>query len=299
MEGDQKLKGSATSPPGRESDGVSSFLVGFSQLLKALVFVVLLGWALLNIEFIKEWLSSLSGGELFGFKFERGVIDQATSDLERLANQSASDGSFINKALAQDAILRAARVAPTIVDSRLLWVDDGWKIEKQNNDFNVSIVEILRNLKIHVDKVSSTDEAMNAMRIRPYDVVISNAWRSNDPENRKQPLKMCKVHYFDFPDDRLKDADERTREITLDQFNRDANMHSPAGFSLADIIISSPGDDGTKPDVILFAARTAEVASSLCNYTITNRGDVLLNTIVSILEQRHAAKLSKSQATKK
>jgi len=36
MEDDQKLKGPATSPPGREGDGLSGFLVGFSQLLKAL-----------------------------------------------------------------------------------------------------------------------------------------------------------------------------------------------------------------------------------------------------------------------
>jgi hypothetical protein len=171
------------------------------------------------------------------------------------------------------------------------------------------IVGFLEKLKIAVVPVSSTNQAMNAMRISPFDVVISNAWRPKDPENLKRPLSMCKVYYFDFADNQTADKFidhtevdsyglERARQIALDRFNKEANAHAAAGFDLVETIFSSPGSDKTIPDVILFADATAKVARSLCNYTITNRGDVLLNSIVSILEQRHADRLIKPQVAK-
>ena len=140
--------------------------------------------------------------------------------------------------------------------------------------------------------------------LTPYDVVISNAWRPNDSENLKRSLSRCKVHFFDLPEDDeekrsrfIKQTDidlygkERATELALAEFNRNANEKSEAGFDLAETIFTSPGTDNTRPGFILFAAKTARVARSLCNYTITNSGDVLLNSIVSILEQKHAYRL--------
>jgi hypothetical protein len=72
------------------------------------------------------------------------------------------------------------------------------------------------------------------------------------------------------------------------EFNKEANAHAAAGFDLAETIFTAPGTDRTRPNVILFAAATARVAKSLCDYTITNRGDVLLNAVVSALEKKHA-----------
>ncbi|WP_156944622.1 hypothetical protein [Bradyrhizobium sp. Ec3.3] len=291
----RKHEAHAASAP-RKADGSSNFLTGFSQLLKALALVVLIGWALHDRDFVEDWLFSLSGGELFGFKFQRETIDQATNDLQRLAK--SSEDSFDEK-LAQVAIVRASRVAPAIVESRILWVDDGWSKSKPNNPFNNTIVGILEKLKISVVTASSTKEATDAMQITPFDIIISNVWRPADTENLKRPLSMCKVHYFDFPNSEeankfIKPVDvvlsgyERAREIALTEFNKEANAHAAAGFVLAESIFAAPSTDRIRPNVILFAAATARVARSLCDYTITNRGDVLLNAVVSALEKKHA-----------
>jgi hypothetical protein len=117
MEGDQRLEGHVTSTPSKESDGISNFLAGFSQLLKALVFVILICWALHDREFVEDWLSSLTGGELFGVKFEREAIDQATSELQKLANLHNKPEDSLDERLARKALVRAARVAPAIVGS--------------------------------------------------------------------------------------------------------------------------------------------------------------------------------------
>jgi hypothetical protein len=126
--------------------------------------------------------------------------------------------------------------------------------------------------------VSSTDQALSAMRLSPFDIVISNVWRPDDPDNLKRPLLSCKIHYFDFPDEAQAEKEisktdvatyglERSRIIALDQFNKEVNTNSPAGFSLAETIFSSPGNNKTKPDVVLFAAATARVARvvSVCD----------------------------------
>jgi hypothetical protein len=137
------------------------------------------------------------------------------------------------------------------------------------------------------------------MQVSPFDVIITNVWRPADPQNKARKLDICRVHYFDFPSPKLEmDAmnaqeitqygKERARELALDRFNVDENLHSAAGFGMAETILSSPGTDKSRPQIIFFSADNARVARPMCGYRITNRADVLLNSVVSILEQRNS-----------
>jgi len=204
--------------------------------------------------------------------------------------QPNQDGYCLDKALANDAIIRASRVAPAIVDGRILWVDD----KPQNNE---RIKNILERMGIQVVLKNSTQDALNALKIAPYDVVITNVWRPNDPDHLKNELTVCRVHYFDFPrgldtkkyfsdEEQAKDA-EQARQLALDHFNVDANKKSASGYDLANTIITLWGNEDQTPPIIFYTAEHD------CGYRITNRGDVLLNSIVSILEQRHANRLAK------
>jgi hypothetical protein len=224
----------ATRSPTEGAGDVPNWLTGTSQFLKALALLALIGWVIYDKDFVKDWLYSLSGGELFGFKFEREAIDQATRDLEKLA----AAGTDFDKLVGDKALTRAIRVAPAIVDSRILWADDGWSVPKPKySAFNEQISAFLKRLRIAVDPVSSTDAAMKAMQISPYDIVISNVSRKGDPENQKEPLKLCRVHYFKLPHDQgttptraAKNGVDGDLGTSLDEFNKKANEKSAAGF---------------------------------------------------------------------
>ena len=43
---------------------------------------------------------------------------------------------------------------------------------------------------------------------------------------------------------------QRSHELALKRFNRYTNAHSAAGFGMADIILSAPGIDYTKPQIV-------------------------------------------------
>jgi hypothetical protein len=94
-----------------------------------------------------------------------------------------------------------------------------------------------------------------------------------------------------FLDEEVAKDRDQARVLALARFNADSNLHSAAGFGLADTILADWGNDDSAPQIIFFTAENARVARPLCGYRITNRGDVLLNSIVSILEQRYAKRL--------
>ncbi|WP_051326353.1 response regulator [Glycomyces tenuis] len=56
----------------------------------------------------------------------------------------------------------------------VLWVDD-------HHEWNEPLVRLFRTAGVKVDTVDSTDEAMHAMTIAPYDLVISDMRRDNEP----------------------------------------------------------------------------------------------------------------------
>jgi len=250
-------------------------------------------WIYAHQDFAQQWLWSLSGGEVLGFKFAREVIDRETATLEAAISK---DYGFNNEAV-KSALVRASRQAPAIVNSRVLWVDD-------KPLGNAPISDLLKKLKIIVVNATSTKEALDAMRVSPFDIIVTNVWRPNDKEYAERALTLCSVHYFDFPDEQTaaqsNGADDlrvmtpdTARVQALFRFNQNENQRPPAGFALADIVLSSPGTSESLPDVIFFSAVNAEVARPLCGYTITNRVDVLLNAIVSLLAQRHSDALAR------
>lgn len=264
--------------------------------LKVVLVLLLSIWIFSNRDFVETWLLSVSGGELLGFKFERTAIDDASAQLDsyvRKLSQGPDRGVSVNSQFAEAAIYRAARNAPAIVNSYILWVDN-------DPDSNSEIVDILSNLRIHVTRVTTTDEAFGVLRIRPVDMIITNVWRPKDPETGKRILTVCRVHYFDFPggNDKLVSSfysntekadlgEVKSHELALERFNLYENMHAPAGFGMADSILTDSKSDTSNPPIIFFSSQNAEVARPLCGYTITNRADVLLNTIVTLLEIRH------------
>jgi CheY-like chemotaxis protein len=191
-----------TYPPGPSSpvrplQWLQDLLSAILTLLKVVAIGVALTWAYLHSEFIETWLWGLTSGEVAGLKFQRQVFDEASTALAAYSNQVAScrsaDDSFcLDKALGEDAIQRASRVAPAIVDARILWVDD--KPEQ-----NAPIAKILQKMGMRVETRNWTQDALNALKVGPYDVIITNVWRPKDPDQGKRPLTLCPVHYFDFP----------------------------------------------------------------------------------------------------
>jgi CheY-like chemotaxis protein len=279
------------------------------MLLKIAAVGIVLVWVLLHSQFVETWLWGVSGGEIAGLKFQRAVVDEATAGLEAYlltvtACQPNQDGFCLDKTLGEAAIVRASRVAPAIVGARILWVDD-------KPAGNASLKGILEKMGMHVVSKNWTQEALNALKVSPYDVIITNVWRPKDPDQLQRALTVCHVHYFDFPrgsetewtqknsagEDQAKDPN--ARDAALERFNTFANQHAAAGYALADEVLADAGDDDTAPQIVFFTAEHARVARPFCGYRITNRADVLLNSIVSILEQRYYKRLaSKPWASK-
>jgi CheY-like chemotaxis protein len=255
------------------------------RALKALALFLVIIWVACNHNFVKDWLWTFNRFEGFGIKLEREVKD-ATAKVRLLAVKRAQEnntgaqinnterGFTVNVPFAAAAIRRAALVAPAIVDARILWVDDVTS--------NVQTeIDILRTLRITVVTVQSTADAVAELQRNQYDLVISDVWRPNEKE--RVPLDRCRVRYFEFPDsDIRRKYSEKNDAAALEAFNRDENLRGPHGFGMAEQI------DRLNIDVpiIFYAGRSAQIARSLCGDTITNRADVLLQRIVSLLEER-------------
>lgn len=69
---------------------------------------------------------------------------------------------------------RAERVAPIVQGARVLWVDD-------HPEGNINERAILESLKIRVDEVLTTEQALSNIAQQKYDVVISDMRRGENP----------------------------------------------------------------------------------------------------------------------
>jgi CheY-like chemotaxis protein len=244
----------------------------FASIVKANALAAILAWALIEHKFLQDWLRDLTHAEAFGVKIDRKAIDEATAALQKLAETQRDFG--LDKAIGEEAIRRSARVAPAIVRAKILWVDD----KPTNNELERSI---LRSLRIDITVALSTAEAMRALRRSPYDLIISNVWRPNDPMIQ---LKRCQVHYFDYPDELIRKKYEAPGGAGLTGFNEDQNQHGPAGFGMIEELAPEQGE--MVPRVLFYAGKNAEIVRSLCGDKITNRADILLQSVVSILEEQ-------------
>ena len=263
----------------REDDGNTAehLLASLSSLLKAVAVIVLVLWALWEHRFVKQWLSSVTHLEMFGTTLDRKNIDEATAALEKLAGELAKDpGSQFERSLGEAAIRRSVRVAPAIVNARILWVDDN----KEKHRLNDLISDILTKLNIEVTHATSTEDAMRALRRSPFELIISDIWRGGD---QSVPLERCRVHYFDYPSSELRKKYEMAGS-GLERFNAESNRNGPAGFSMIEQLVADNGE--MTPPVIFFSARNSGIVRSLCGDRITDRADVLLQAIVSALEEQ-------------
>jgi CheY-like chemotaxis protein len=243
------------------------------SLIKVVAATLLVIWVISERNFVRDWVASVSHFEALGTKIDRQIVAEAQAQFDKLAVSQARWG--VSGAIGEAAIARASRIAPAIVGGRVLWVDD----KPGNNQIERGI---LQTLKIEVTLATSTTEALLALRHSRFDVVVSNVWRPNEPRETLRKLEKCPVHYFDFPDAKTRKDYERAGG--LEAFNRYSNEHGPAGFSMIEQLVTE--DQQTSVPVIFYSGRTADIARSMCGEKMTNRADVLLQTIVSNLEER-------------
>jgi len=246
------------------------------RIVQIVALIGFLTWIVVDFAFIKDWLRGLTHAEAFGVKIDRRTVDSATQLLQQL---SAKKPSEFDKAIGDAALRRSIRVAPAIVDANVLWVDD----EPKNNDLPRQFLETLH---VRVTIARSTEEAMRALKRMPFDLIISDVWRPNDP---RVELQRCKIHYFDYPNDQLRKEYEKPGGGGLERFNLDSNSKGPAGFSMAEQI--APKDDDMVPPIIFYAADSAIVVRSLCGVRVINRTDTLLQNVVSLLEEQRWKRL--------
>lgn len=225
-------------PPNNWVRALQDLLSALLTLIKIVGIASVLLWAYFNRDFIKEWLWGVSGVEVVGWKLQHEAMDKATAELTEYSREVAScqpnqDGYCLDKALANDAIIRASRVAPAIVDGRILWVDD----KPQNNR---RIKNILERMGIQVVLRNSTQDALNVLKIAPFAAVITNVWRPNDPDHLKNELTVCRVHYFDFPRGLDTTKYFSDRALWLSRERPPSGGHRPARLDGASVY-ASPG----------------------------------------------------------
>lgn len=108
----------------------------------------------------------MTGLKAFGIEatFVKEQLDRAA---ETVPAGSESDRNQVSR--------RAERIASLLPNSRLLLVND---IPAEM----FQVTRILQELNIHVDVVTSTAEALDALMRQPYDVVISDMRRGEVPD---------------------------------------------------------------------------------------------------------------------
>ncbi len=217
--------------------------------------------------YFENWFGSATHVELPGVKIDRFV--QASERVEAYAGTPNATATGFRLEFARAAIVRAERSAPAIKGAVVLWVDDN----PPNNQLEV---DILSDLGIRFVHALSTKEAMERLERDKYDLVISNVGRDEPPT----PLSTCAVHYFEWQDD----AQRQSFNGNLDAFNARVNSAPPGGFSMMEQIKAKYGEDA--PPMIFFTASSGGKVATLCSKTITNRVDLLLQSVVSALEEK-------------
>jgi CheY-like chemotaxis protein len=160
-------------------------------VLKALPTICVIGFLIyLLVEYgdvvrTKLALMDISGLKLFGVE-----LKFAERSLQQLHKPSAQVTAKLNKSEAKNLLLndeekdqilrRAVAVYPLLQDSRILWVDD-----RPSN--NILQRNFLQSLGISVDCAQDNKTAYELLQLQelnetPYDLVISDYSRDNEPE---------------------------------------------------------------------------------------------------------------------
>ncbi|MER6783691.1 response regulator [Streptomyces sp. NPDC000658] len=92
-----------------------------------------------------------------------------------LLDEAAATTRTVVSAGSKRGVLRRLEHATEILKGgRLLWVDD-------HPEGNASLIQLFRAAGMEVDTAISTDEALSRLRMRSYDVILSDIGRQEDP----------------------------------------------------------------------------------------------------------------------
>ena len=259
------------------SDGIfAGFLSGIATLLKAGAVAALVALVWVQWPDFMTWLNAVTHLEFSGLKIDR------SGAIEKIQEISLTRGD-INVDFAKAALVRAELVLPALSGARLLWVD--------GNPPNNRLEEgILQDMRINVQRALTTPEALNlAVRV-DFDLVISNMTREGDTSI---PLDRCRAAYFEFPKFPNKDL-RADYGNDLNRYNADIQKDPPAGFAMAEVFAQKfPDRFGITqvPRIIFYTLASGGISASQCGRIVTNRPDVLLQSVVSALEELRWQKL--------
>lgn len=254
---------------------VSDILNSVAALFRVLIIVALVVFILFHWLYFSNWLSTVTHGEGFGIKFDRAAVDRSVDALVAARKDSGANLDF---ALA--SISRAERVLPAINGASVLWVDP----HPNNNVFETRVIE---DMGIKVQAAVSTKAAADLLKETPFDVVISNVWRPDDDDNPRPPLKLCPLVYSAFPEEPKPPGDLR-------EFNNKQITSPQGGYAMAEYLAQSFPDmfgDTQKPRIIFYSSSNGGLVSNLCARIVTNRPDIMLQTLISALEELRWQKL--------
>jgi CheY-like chemotaxis protein len=238
----------------------------FSTLTRAVAYIVILLFVAWHWAYFSAWLNNTTHIEL-GSLFKADHYVEARHQIEEYSKTDEAHKSAFNPEFAQAAVSVATRVSPALRGAMVLWVDP-------NVENNKVLVDILSSLGIAVVRAYSTNEALQRLSRDHYSLVISSVHRGSETGG---PLNLCPVHYFDFPDDKLREQFNGD----LAAFNRSNNVSSQAGFNMLEEMRHNPTSIDTP--VIFFTNEAAGKVGTQCSTLVTNRFDVLLQQVVSTL----------------
>lgn len=270
-----------------ESQGVSAIATDIASvadaifsLAKLLLIVIVLVLVWHNRSFfsayLSQWLNTATHLGFLGISIDRQI--SAESSIAKIAerNSSKPDLPQINAAFARGAIVRATRNAPAVTGARILWVDGN----PQNNSLEESI---LTDLGIEVHRTLNTKEALDVLPGLKPDLIISNVVRTGD---EVLPLRNCPAYYFDVPTLVKESIVQLNTELS-------SGTTKATGFSMAEAIsqVAPTYTDHLQPKIIFYSASAGGVVASQCARLVTNRVDLLLQGVVSALEEFRWSKL--------
>lgn len=262
---------------------VTSIVEAFSSLVKLVLIgaILVLAWSNRAAvgPYMARWLDTTTHVGFLSLSIDRQVSAERT--IAEIAQRTDADPNSprLNVAYARGAIIRASRNAESIIGARILWVDGN----PQNNELEASI---LSDMGIEVRRARNTGEALSLLPGFAPDLIISNIVRNGDEQ---LPLNNCPAHYFEVPSG---------VSVSLSKLNEDtmAGTGKATGFGMAEAISQKFPDytNHAQPRLIFYSASNGGVVAAQCARTATNRVDVLLQGVVSALEEFRWQKLKNS-----
>jgi CheY-like chemotaxis protein len=220
--------------------------------------------------YLKQWLNTATHVGFLGISVDRQL--SAEKNINEISQRDSKKPELpqINTTYARGAIVRAARNAPAIVGARILWVDD-------HPDNNRLEEKVLNDIGIDVRRATSTKEALSLLPGLKPDLIISNIMRHGD---ETLPLHNCPAHYFEVPPG----VSENLNSLNADLM---AGKTKATGFSMAEAIseVAPEYTNHFQPKVIFYSASAGGISASQCARQVVNRVDLLLQDVVSALEE--------------